>query len=165
MSMGQGKKLSFRQELNLWPSVHWSDALSTELQRTHGELGHTQGSCMTCVLRAASISNVETGERVYINLHWDGKLLIQQKDTLVGKNLLMYEIKSLSIPLSVFLASSLLRLFNCDFYIWTFWAKWNIWNVFVSQDCFSSCPVLTHTRRWISGQCPLMSHHRRYMDN
>ena len=164
MSMGQGKKLSFRQELNLWPSVHQSDALSTELQRTLGELGHTQGSCMTCVLRAARISSVETGERVCFNLHWDGELLIQQKDTLVRKKLLMYEIKSLSIPLSVFLTSSLVRLFNCDFHFEHFWAKLNIWNVFISQDCFSSCPVLTHTRRWISGQCPLMSHLRRYVD-
>ena len=46
-----------------------------------------------------------------------GERLIQQKDTLVRKKLLMYEIKSLSIPLSVLLASSLLRLFNCDFHI------------------------------------------------
>ena len=76
----------------------------------------------------------------------------------------MYEIKSLSIPLSVFLTSSLVRLFNCDFHFEHFWAKLNIWNVFISQDCFSSCPVLTHTRRWISGQCPLMSHLRRYVD-
>ena len=106
------KKLSFQQELNLWPSVHWSDALSTELQRTHGELGLIQGSCMRCVLHTARISDVETGERVNFNPHWDGELLIHQKDTLLGKKLLVYEIKSLSIPLSVFfLASSLLRLF------------------------------------------------------
>ena len=36
-----------------------SDALITELQRTHSELGHTQGSCRTCVLYAARIGNVE----------------------------------------------------------------------------------------------------------
>ena len=32
---GQRKNLSPRQELNLRPSVHRSDALTTELQRTH----------------------------------------------------------------------------------------------------------------------------------
>ena len=32
--MGQGKNLSPRQELNLWPSVHRSHALTTKLRRT-----------------------------------------------------------------------------------------------------------------------------------
>ena len=36
--------LSTRQELNLWPLVHRSNTLTTELRRTHGELGHIQGS-------------------------------------------------------------------------------------------------------------------------
>ena len=93
MSWAWDKEKSWVSDRN-WTYVHWSDALSTELRRTHGELGHIQGSCMTCVLRIARISNVETGERVYFNLHWDGELRIQQKDTLVGKKLLMYEIKS-----------------------------------------------------------------------
>ena len=31
-------------------------ALTTELRRTRGELGHIQGSCMTCVLRTARMS-------------------------------------------------------------------------------------------------------------
>ena len=39
-------------------SVHGSDALTTELRRTRGELGHIQGSCMTCVLRTARISEM-----------------------------------------------------------------------------------------------------------
>ena len=33
--------------------IDWSDALATELRRTRGELGHIQGSCMTCVLCTA----------------------------------------------------------------------------------------------------------------
>ena len=33
-----------------------SDALTTELRRTRGELGHIQGSCMTCVHPTARIS-------------------------------------------------------------------------------------------------------------
>ena len=40
MSTGQGKNLSSRQELNLRPSVRRSDALTTELQKTRGELAH-----------------------------------------------------------------------------------------------------------------------------
>ena len=39
------KNLSPRLELNLSPSVQRSDALTTELRRTCGELGHLQGSC------------------------------------------------------------------------------------------------------------------------
>ena len=31
-----------RQKLNLWPSVHRCDAITTELRRTRGELGHKQ---------------------------------------------------------------------------------------------------------------------------
>ena len=41
------KNLSPWQELNLWPSVHRSDALTTELQRTRSALGHTQGVSIT----------------------------------------------------------------------------------------------------------------------
>ena len=41
----QRKNLSPRQELNLSPSVQRSDALTTELRRTCGELGYMQGSC------------------------------------------------------------------------------------------------------------------------
>ena len=46
MSWARDKEnnLSTRQELNLWPLVHRSDTLTTELRRTHGELGHIQGS-------------------------------------------------------------------------------------------------------------------------
>ena len=33
------------------PMNHRWDALTTELRRTRGELGHIQGSGMTCVLR------------------------------------------------------------------------------------------------------------------
>ena len=32
MSVGQEKYLSFQQEMNLWPSVHWSHAITTELR-------------------------------------------------------------------------------------------------------------------------------------
>ena len=48
-----------RKELIQWPSVHRSDALTTDLRRTRGKLGHIQGSCITCALRTAKISNVE----------------------------------------------------------------------------------------------------------
>ena len=41
----------------VWPSVHWSDALTTELQSTRVELGHIQGSCMTCILHTDRINN------------------------------------------------------------------------------------------------------------
>ena len=49
------KNRSRRQELNLWPSIHWSDALSTELRRTRGELGHVHctglgSNLLLCVL-------------------------------------------------------------------------------------------------------------------
>ena len=43
-STGQRKNLSTRQELNLRPFVHRSDTLTSEPRRTHGELGHIQGS-------------------------------------------------------------------------------------------------------------------------
>ena len=39
-SIGQRKNLSPQNKLNLWPSADRSDALTTELRRTHGELGH-----------------------------------------------------------------------------------------------------------------------------
>ena len=35
-----------RQELNLWPSVHRSDAPTTQLRGIRGELCHIQGSCI-----------------------------------------------------------------------------------------------------------------------
>ena len=44
------------EPLNPWPSVHRSNALTTELQRIHDELGYIQGWCMTCLLRTARIS-------------------------------------------------------------------------------------------------------------
>ena len=59
-SMGQRKRLSPRQELNLWPSAHWSDALTSELWRIRGKLGYIQGvldQCIKCVLCTARISN------------------------------------------------------------------------------------------------------------
>ena len=34
----------------IWPTVHRSDALTTELRWTYGDLGHIQGLCFTCVL-------------------------------------------------------------------------------------------------------------------
>ena len=57
--MGQRKNLSPRQDLNLRPSVHQSDALTTDLWRTRGELGHIQGTSMTRVLHTARKSNVQ----------------------------------------------------------------------------------------------------------
>ena len=54
-NMGQRKNLSPWQELNLCPSVHWSDALTTELRKIRDQLGYTQGWCMTCLLRNARI--------------------------------------------------------------------------------------------------------------
>ena len=44
----------------IWPTVHRSDALTTELRWTCGELGHIQGLCFTCVLRTARISDFAT---------------------------------------------------------------------------------------------------------
>ena len=55
-SMGQGKNLSPRQVLNLWPSVHRLDALTTELRTICDELGSIQSWCMTCLLGNARIS-------------------------------------------------------------------------------------------------------------
>ena len=40
----------------IWPTVHRSDALTTELRWTCGELGHIQGLCFTCVLQGSAIS-------------------------------------------------------------------------------------------------------------
>ena len=40
------KNLSSQQDLQLWPSVHRSDALTTELRRIRGELCHIQSSCV-----------------------------------------------------------------------------------------------------------------------
>ena len=58
-SMGQRKRLSPRQELNLWPSAHWSHALTTELWRIRGKFGYIQGVLdqrIKCVLCTARIS-------------------------------------------------------------------------------------------------------------
>ena len=57
--MGQRKNLSPQQELNLWPSIHQSDALTTELQRTHAKLGHIQGLYIPCILHTARISDAK----------------------------------------------------------------------------------------------------------
>ena len=45
----------------MWSTCHehGTKKKNTELRRTRGELGHIQGSCMTCVLCTAWISNVE----------------------------------------------------------------------------------------------------------
>ena len=43
------KHLSPRQKLNLWPSVHRSDALTTELRRARDELDYIQGFCALCL--------------------------------------------------------------------------------------------------------------------
>ena len=43
----------------LWPPQHRARALSTELQRTHGEWGHLLGSYLTRVPHTARISNVK----------------------------------------------------------------------------------------------------------
>ena len=43
----------------LWPPKHRARALSTELQRTHGEWGHILGSYLTRVPHTARISNVK----------------------------------------------------------------------------------------------------------
>ena len=40
------KNRSCRQELNLWPSIHWLDVLTTELQRTCDKLGHIHSTCL-----------------------------------------------------------------------------------------------------------------------
>ena len=72
-SMEQRKNLSPRQELNLWPSIHWLDALTTELRRTCGELGHIQGSHMTCILRTAMIFTklkIELAIIIYLSHTW-----------------------------------------------------------------------------------------------
>ena len=54
------KNLSPRKELKLWPSVHRSDALTTELRRTRGEWAISKVHVWyACVLRTARISNVE----------------------------------------------------------------------------------------------------------
>ena len=45
--MGQRKSLSPREDA--------SDAVTTELRRTCGEMGHIQGSCMTCIQGTARI--------------------------------------------------------------------------------------------------------------
>ena len=46
-SVGQRKNLSPRQDWNLWPPKYRADALSTKLQRTRVEPGHTPGSYLT----------------------------------------------------------------------------------------------------------------------
>ena len=53
------KNLNPQQQLKLWPSKHWLDAPTTELQRTCGKLGHKQASCMTfilCILQGSAMS-------------------------------------------------------------------------------------------------------------
>ena len=56
MSMGQRKNLSpNRIRTYDLPCKHYP----LELQRTHGERGHILGSCLTCVLPTARISNVD----------------------------------------------------------------------------------------------------------
>ena len=59
MSHGWEKEKIWVPNKNWWPSTPQSDALTTELRRTHGELGHIQGSHVICVLSTARISNVE----------------------------------------------------------------------------------------------------------
>ena len=54
-----GTKKKFVSPDSNWTYDHpftASDALTTELRRTRGELGHIQGSCMTCVHPTARIS-------------------------------------------------------------------------------------------------------------
>ena len=53
----------------IWPTVHRSDALTTELRWTCGELGHIQGLCLTCVLRTAWISDLDTYEHIVHCIH------------------------------------------------------------------------------------------------
>ena len=43
----------------IWPPVHPSDALTTELRWTCDELGHIQGLCFTCVLCTVRISDFD----------------------------------------------------------------------------------------------------------
>ena len=61
ISRAQDKKKSESPTLiePIWPTVHRSDALTTELRWTCGELGHIQGLCFTCVLRTAKISDFD----------------------------------------------------------------------------------------------------------
>ena len=49
-SAGQKKKSGSPTIIEPVTFRNRSDALTTELQRTRGKLGHIQGSCMTCVL-------------------------------------------------------------------------------------------------------------------
>ena len=52
-----------------WPSVHPSDALTTELRRTCGEMGHIQGSCTTCIPGTARIFTKRRVELAIILYH------------------------------------------------------------------------------------------------
>ena len=58
------KNLNRRQQLKLWPSTHWLDAPTTDLQRTCGKIGHKQGSCMTCILCILQGSAMPKASRV-----------------------------------------------------------------------------------------------------
>ena len=62
------------------------NALTTEQQRTHGELGHIQGSCMTCILRTATcrISDVKIVLSVKDK---DGKFLFRIADLISSPSL------------------------------------------------------------------------------
>ena len=53
-----GQRNCPKQKLNLSPSVQRTDALTTQLRRIRGELGHIQGSSTTYVLRTAKISEM-----------------------------------------------------------------------------------------------------------
>ena len=59
MSQALEKKSESRKEFGTCDiSQHRSEALTTELRRTRGMLGHIQGSCMSCV--PARTKNVES---------------------------------------------------------------------------------------------------------
>ena len=61
MSWGGGEKknLSPQQDLNLTFHTDRSDALATELRVTRGKRVRILGSCMTCFLHTAGISDVK----------------------------------------------------------------------------------------------------------
>ena len=59
MSRARDNKSESRQEFGTYEiPQHRSDALTTELRRTRGMLGHIQGSCLSCV--SARTNNVES---------------------------------------------------------------------------------------------------------